>query len=76
MTEKQKKAMDVFAEKAKDKGVHLMICLVVTSIMLNSDDWESTLNDIISLIDDCKDAKEFEIRLLEKYPGQKVAPEE
>lgn len=73
MTKEQEKALDIFAGKAKDKGVHIMICMIATSIMLSSDDWHSTLNDIIAILDDSKDAWEFERRLIKKYPGQSVA---
>ena len=73
MTREQEKALDIFAEKAKDKGVHIMICMITTSIMLSSEDWHSTLNDISAILDASKNAEEFERRLINKYPGQSVA---
>ncbi len=73
MTEEQKKALDLFADKAKEKGVHLFPCLWAWGAVLDSCDWRATFEDIMCLLDECKDGDEFERRVLDDY-GQEVEP--
>ncbi len=75
MTEEQKEAYGKFARLAKNKNVHFCIALVVASVMLNSEDWRATLNDITCLLEECKDGDDFATRLIRLYPGQDVAQE-
>lgn len=75
MNEEQEKAFEPFAKKAKEKNVHLNMCLWATAAVLNSNNWKDVLDDIIRLIEESKDGDDFAMRLLKKYPGQKVAPE-
>lgn len=76
MSEEQKKAFESFREKTKEKKVHINICLWATAVILNSANWQETLNEIETLLDNSKDCDEFALRLIEKYPGQAVADTE
>ena len=75
MSEEQKKACEPFVKKANEMGVHINICLWALGSVIKSEDWKTTLDDIAHLLDISKDGDDFSMRLLKKYPGQKVAPE-
>lgn len=73
MSEEQKKAFESFRKKTKEKKVHINICLWATAVILNSTNWQETLNDIETLLDNSKDGNDFAVRLIERYPGQSVS---
>lgn len=72
MTEEQEKAYGKFARLALNKDVPMYVALIVASVFLESEDWRATLDDIVDLLNDCKDADEFEIRLRAQYPRKEV----
>ena len=67
MSEEQKKAFESFREKTKEKKVHINICLWATAVILNSANWQETLNEIETLLDNSKDCDEFALRLSQGY---------
>lgn len=66
-------ALEPFFKMGREKKVPMMIGLVATCVIRNSgDNWRTTLKDIVAMLEDSKDAKEFEIRLRKKYPGKTI----
>lgn len=61
------KALDPFAEIAKEKGFHINVCLAVTAIVFNSEQWEETIAEITDLAKRSKDCDEFARAVSNKY---------
>ena len=67
MTEEQKREYERFADIAASKGYNQMVCLAVGSIMLSSQDWKKTINDVITLAEECQSCEEFGHKLIEQF---------
>lgn len=67
MTEEQKKEYERFADIAAAKGYNQMVCLAAGSIMLSSQDWQKTINDIIALAEKCENCEDFGHQLIEQF---------
>lgn len=67
MTEEQKKEYERFVDIAAVKGYNQMVCLAAGSIMLSSQDWKKTINDIIVLAEKCETCEDFGHQLIEQF---------
>lgn len=67
MSEEQEKEFDKFLDIAVKKGYNQMVCLAVAGIMLSSSNWQTTINDIIALAEECENCGDFGHKLIEQF---------